>query len=131
MRYLRKKADGNHAAIGKALRGVTIVTDVHTLGAIGCDYIARHVVTKQPMLIEVKDPTQPKCKRDRSENEAKMRDAYPNNWRMVMSEDEALRAIGIIIRDGKPHAVVLGDLLDFKTADLSPLARRAKRRGAP
>lgn len=102
MRYRARKVDGNHAAIGRVLRAVTVVVDVHGLGAVGCDYIARHVVTKAPMLIEVKDPTRPKSARDRSANERKMRDDYPNHWRQVLTGDDALEAVGIRVTSAVP-----------------------------
>ncbi len=93
--YRRRKTDGNHKSIGKTLRSVTVVIDVHELGRVGCDFIARHVVTKSPVFIEVKDPAQRADKRDRSKNEATMRDLFPGHWRMVLTSDDALRAVGL------------------------------------
>jgi len=134
MSYSRKKTDGNHAAISQALRRVTVVTDVHALGAVGCDLIARHVVTKAPVLIEVKDPTRPRSSHGRSENERRMREWYPDHYRIVMTEAEALEAVGLAAkRERIPEREETNPFLgpiEFKPADLSSLARRAKRRGA-
>lgn len=118
MSFYRRKRDGNHTAIARELRKVTIVTDVHALGAIGFDLLARHVVTKAPVFIEVKDPVQAPSSHDRSENERRMAADYPDHWRKVMTVDDALAAVGV--RQWAPPEL---------DAALSALAKRAKRRG--
>ena len=117
MSFYRKRTDANHQPIGAALRGVTPTIDVHGLGIIGCDFISRHVITKRPVFIEVKDPEQPPSARQLTENETKMRAAFPDDYRVVLTKADALAAVGLDVP------------VEFKAADLSSLARRAKRRG--
>lgn len=135
MRYLRKKTDSTHAAIGKALRGVTVVTDVHELGRIGADFIARHVVTKAPVFIEAKShkKVSHRSEKQLTKNEATMAVVYPEHWRRCETVDEALSAVGLpLARERileREETNPLSPLPEFKPADLSTLARRTKRRG--
>lgn len=94
--YRRSRTDANHAPIGQALRDVTFVRDVHGDGNTGCDYVARHLVDKLPVFIEVKRPDLPPYKRALTESEQEMRDAFPGRYAVVMTEDEALAAVGAI-----------------------------------
>lgn len=130
MRYTRRKTDSTHAAIGKALRGVTVVTDVHELGRIGADFIARHVVTKAPVFIEAKShkKVSHRSAAKLTKNEATMAVVYPEHWRRCETVDEALAAVGLtsMLKEAAADAFMAA----FKPADLSPLARRMKRRGA-
>lgn len=125
MAYQRRKTDSTHAAIGKALRDVTIVTDVHELGRIGADFIARHVVTKTPVFIEAKShkKVSHRSEKQLTKNEATMAVVYPEHWKRCETVDEALAAVGV----GRPAPVFDNtDLTNvaFRPADLSPLARK-------
>jgi hypothetical protein len=95
-RYRPRKTDTTHAKIGKALRSVTEAIDVHAFGPIGADWLARHVVTGQPMLIEAKSDkkTSHRAKDKLTANEALMSVLFPDNWRRCETEEEALAAVG-------------------------------------
>jgi hypothetical protein len=114
MSFIRRRTDGNHQPIGQALRGVTPTIDVHGLGIIGCDFISRHVITKRPVFVEVKDPEQPPSARRLTENELAMQAAFPDDYRVVLTVDQALDAVG-----APPQ---------FKPADLSALAEDTTKR---
>lgn len=95
-RYRPHHADKTHKAIGAALRAVTFTIDVHTLGLIGCDFLARHIRTGLPVFVEAKrDDGFPSDVRF-SENELAMAAAFPGQWVVVKNQDEALRAVGAI-----------------------------------
>jgi len=122
MSYQRKRTDANHARLGKVARQIDpTAIDTHVFGAIGCDYLARNIKTGEPAFLEFKDPDKPPSERQLTDNEKAMQAAYPRHWHLCMTEDDVRRALGL--------TVVVA--LDFKPADLSPLARRLKRRGAP
>lgn len=93
-RYFRSRTDGPHKDIGRTLRKVTVCLDVHGFGPIGCDFLAKHLITKQPMFLEVKDPSKPPSARQLTSNETFMSLAFEANYRVVMTADEALAAVG-------------------------------------
>lgn len=122
MNYTRRRTDSNHAKLGKVARQIDPgALDTHVFGAIGCDYLARNIKTGEPILLEFKDPDKAPWERGLTANEKAMKERYPRHWRLCMTEDDVRRALGL--------DVVVA--LDFQPADLSPLARRAKRRGSP
>ncbi len=94
--YRRSRTDANHSAIGAVLRRVTVVADVHGDGTVGCDFIAKHIVTKAPVLIEVKDPTKKPSARKLTGHEEAMAIAFPDHFRLVLTEEDALRAVGAL-----------------------------------
>lgn len=98
MRYFAKKTDTTHKAIGAALRAVTRVDDVHEMGKLGCDFIARHIRTGAPIFIEAKSHKKISHRSETkiTDNEAKMRDFYPDHWVRCETEEDALRAVGAL-----------------------------------
>jgi len=88
--------DGNHSAIGKALRKVTVVKDMRQHGGVGYDFLARHRRTGQPLFIEVKDPGKPPSKRELTDSEEWMRQRFPESFVVVLTEEDALRAVGAL-----------------------------------
>lgn len=94
--YHARKTDKTHKTVGAALRSVTFTRDVHALGIIGCDYLARHIRTGLPIFVEVKrDDGSPSDVRF-TENELAMKAAFPDQWVVVKTQDDALRAVGAL-----------------------------------
>ncbi len=94
MRYA-SNVDGNHSAIGKALRKVTVVKDMRQHGGVGYDFLARHLKTWAPVFIEVKDPSKIPSARKLTESEAWMSAVFTQNFALVLTEEDALRAVGV------------------------------------
>ncbi len=94
MSYARR-SDDNQSAILTALKRVTFAVSVHRTGALGFDVLARHVTTKLPVFIEIKNPKRPPSKRRLTANESKMAVELPLVYRKVETLDEALRAVGL------------------------------------
>jgi hypothetical protein len=90
--------DATHGLVGKALREVTEAIDVHAFGKLGCDWLARHVVTGAPMFIEAKSHRKisHRSKTKLTVNEVLMSVLFPDNWRRCETREEALRAVGAI-----------------------------------
>jgi len=95
MRYA-SNVDGNHSAIGKALRAVTVAKDMRQHGGVGYDFLARHRKTGAPVFIEVKDPSKPPSKRELTESEEWMKIFFPESFVVVLTEEDALRAVGAL-----------------------------------
>ena len=93
MRHTRHRRDSNHDEIYAGLSKVTFVRDLHNYGGGMGDILARHVVTKQAVFLEVKA-----LKRDKlTEAESAFATQFAASWRCVHSLDEALAAIGIAV----------------------------------
>ena len=95
MSYYRRRVDTIHRSVGQALLAVTWAKDVHIHGAIGCDWLARHIRTRRLVMIECKTPGPPSSMR-LTENELEMRAAFPEDYVVVTSDAEALRAVGAL-----------------------------------
>jgi hypothetical protein len=94
--YRPHHVDKTHKTIGAALRSVTFTIDVHTLGIIGCDFVSRHIRTGLAVFVEAKrDDGSPSDVRF-TENELAMKAAFPGQWVVVKTADDALRAVGAI-----------------------------------
>jgi len=95
MRYAAN-VDGNHGSIGKALRKVTVVKDMRQHGGVGYDFLARHTKTLAPVFIEVKDPKRPPSGRYLTESETWMSVYFNRSFAIVLTEEDALRAVGAL-----------------------------------
>lgn len=89
-----KRTDANHAEIRSALRKVTDCEDTHALGDGFPDLVARHLRTQHAILIEVKDPSKPPSARKLTPAELEMSRRWTVGYVVVMTTDEALRAVG-------------------------------------
>jgi hypothetical protein len=100
MSYRPRKTDSTHKAIKQALEDVTVVVDVHELGRVGCDLVARHVVTKAPVFIEAKShkKVSHRSATKLTANEQEMARLFPGHWRRCETVDEALAAVGVTPR---------------------------------
>lgn len=94
------RVDGNHGEIRDGLRRVTVVEDTHGLGDGFPDLVARHVRTGAPVLLEVKDPAQPPSKRALTPAERALSRRWGNAYRVVLTVDEALKAVGVDVVPG-------------------------------
>ncbi len=92
----RHRQDGNHRPITRDLARVTEVIDVHNT-SMGCDLIARNVVTGAPELLELKDPAQPPSARKLTDSERKLQAMFPRHFHVVLTFDDALVAVGMPI----------------------------------
>jgi hypothetical protein len=91
LRYTAHRADANHWEILAALKKVTIVVDTHNCSGGMGDILARHVVTKQPVFLEVKQKQSDAL----TESESKFAADFRPNWQCVHSVAEALAAVGV------------------------------------
>lgn len=97
MRTFRaSRTDGPHASIGRALRAVTFARDMSGHGIAGCDWLARHLRTGRPTFLEVKNPKLPPSARKLTPNELAMRAMFPDDYHVVLTEEDALRAVGAL-----------------------------------
>lgn len=90
----RHRQDGNHRPITRDLCKVTEVIDVHNT-SMGCDLIARNVLTGAPELLEIKDPSQPPSGRRLTESELKLQRMFPRHFHVVLTLGDALDAVGL------------------------------------
>jgi hypothetical protein len=91
----RQATDRNHAEIAQTLRRVTSVLDVHRYPQMGCDLIARHVRTRAPVFIEIKDPQKTPSARKLTDNELTTWRIFPLNYAVCLTVDDALKAVGL------------------------------------
>lgn len=88
-----RQRDAKHKEIWEAVRGATWALDIHNhADGIG-DILARHVVTGQPVFLEVKNTKSDKL----TESEQRFAAAFKavGAWVCVHSIEEALAAIGV------------------------------------
>jgi hypothetical protein len=90
-RHTRHRRDTNHVEIERALRHVTAVRDIHNYGGGMGDLLARHVVTKAAVFLEIKAKQNDKL----TESERAFAWDFRASWACVHSVDEALAAIGV------------------------------------
>ncbi len=90
----RHRQDGNHRPITRSLVKVTDVLDVHNT-SIGCDLIARNVLTGATEFLELKDPNQPPSKRSLTDSEKKLQSMFPHRFHVILTLDDALVAVGL------------------------------------
>ncbi len=114
MRYA-SNVDRNHARIGQALRKVTWVKDMRMHGGVGYDFLARHVGYGGPVFIEVKDPSKPPSARKLTDSEEEMLSVFGGFYFVVLTEEDALRAVGITVP------------LQFPARPTLPASRRPER----
>lgn len=88
-----RKVDRNHGLIREGLRAVTIVEDVADVGRGMADLIARHKLG-HPVFIEVKDPGKPPSARKLTPDEQAFAARWGSCYAVVLTLDEALRAVG-------------------------------------
>lgn len=91
MRWATHAKDGNHDEIFAAIRKITWAKDIHNAGLGLGDILARHIVTKLPVFIEVK----PNAKSPLRESEAEMAVVFgrTGTWRRVNNVDEGIKAV--------------------------------------
>ena len=93
MRY-RCAHDANHKDITACYRTAGVWhRDTSNYLGLGCDLIARHR-EGYIVAIEIKDPNKPPSARKLKPSESELRDAFPNFFRIVLDEREALAAVG-------------------------------------
>ncbi len=89
MRRTFHRADRDHFKILAALKKITFVVDTHHhSGGVG-DILARHVVTGEPVFLEVKSSAKDKL----TLTEAAFATWFPRHWKRVNNIDEALAAV--------------------------------------
>lgn len=74
-----------------ALKKVTFVLDTHHAGGGMGDLLARHVVTKRAVFLEIKAKKSDKL----TENEQVFAREMKESWACVHSVEEALAAVGV------------------------------------
>jgi hypothetical protein len=89
------RTDRNHAEIRDGLRRVTVVEDLSDVGRGIPDLLARHL-RGYPVLLEVKDPGKPPSARKLTSDEQACALRWGSAYRVVLTLDDALRAIGAI-----------------------------------
>lgn len=94
MRYRSvHRSDANHQVILDALKRVTWVFDIHHFGGGMGDLIARHLITKRAVFIEIKAKQSDKL----TEAEQVFAREMRASWVCVHDIGEALVAVGAII----------------------------------
>jgi hypothetical protein len=86
------RVDQNHASIIKLWRkcGATVLD---CSGARGLGFDAIVLTRGRLYLVEIKDGSLPPSRRALTDAEARARDAFPDHWRLVESEADALALI--------------------------------------
>lgn len=93
MRY-RCAHDANHKDVTAVYRKAGVwFRDVSSYLGFGCDLIARHR-DGYIVAIEIKDPAKPPSARKLKPSEAELMEAFPNFFRIVLDERDALAAVG-------------------------------------
>lgn len=93
MRY-RCAKDANHKAITACYRTAGVWhLDVSSYLGLGCDILARHR-DGYIVAIEIKDPAKPPSARKLKPSEAELMEAFPNFFKIVLDERDALAAVG-------------------------------------
>jgi hypothetical protein len=93
----RAAVDANQSEIVKALRAAgASVQHLHTLGQGCLDLLVGYL--GQNHVLEVKDGSKPPSRRALTEDEAKWIAAWRGSYAIVTSPEEALAAIGVIVR---------------------------------
>ena len=89
------RTDANHLPIKRALLAVgRPVKDTSPYHGFGCDIVTEHL-DGHLVLLEVKDGKQPPSRRKLTESEQALRDMFPHSFHVVLTEEEALAAVGL------------------------------------
>jgi hypothetical protein len=88
------KRDSSHASIKAALLAAgRPVKDVAHLAGLGCDLITRHL-DGTPVFLELKSPGPP-SRRKLTESEVALQAMFPMFYRVAVTPQDALRAVGL------------------------------------
>lgn len=87
------KRDGNHHLIRAALSALGPL-DMSGVPGVGCDLIVPHFWRKRPTFIEIK-ANKYEAKR-LTPSELRLQAAFPDDYFVVVTVDDALRAVGLV-----------------------------------
>jgi len=90
------RRDANHLAVKRALMAAgRPVKDCATYGGLGCDLMTEHVLGYL-VLLEIKDGSLVPSARKLTDSEEQLRAMFPGSFRVVLSVEEALAAVGLV-----------------------------------